>query len=527
MTRGWRRFRSRTLLAGLAGIFVAGAVVAAVANSGTGAVPGPGPHVGASLTSPLGGVGAKRPNIVFVLTDDLSSNLVRYMPHVQALEQSGMTFTNYTVDDSLCCPSRSSILTGRFPHNTGVFTNTGQDGGFHIFHRRGEELQTFGTALHQAGYRTALLGKYLNGYPVAGTVPPVGAAHYGSIGNWVPPGWDRWAVGGWGYAGFDYRLNVDHQVRGYGHGANDYMTSVLQGFGQDFVTSSARAHRPFFLELATFSPHYPYTPAIQDEQSFAGLRVPRVPSYGVHPDHAPPWLATVSQLSKRKVHILDRDFRRRVQAVQSIDRAIDALRRTLAETGQLRNTVFIFSSDNGYHMGEHGMGAGKLTAFDTDVNVPLVVAGPGIPAGSVNRDLVQNVDLAPTFENIAGAPVPAQLDGRSIVALLRGDPHVAWRSTALIEHHGLDFDPHDPDVQTRISGNPPSYAAIRTARFTYVRYVDGEHEYYDRTVDPNQLDNIYLRLSPRRVAALNAQLDALQACRGTQCWSAGRSVTTG
>lgn len=137
---------------------------------------------------------AERPNIVFVLTDDQSRNLVRYMPHVLAMKRTGTSFHNYTVTDSLCCPSRSSIFTGNFPHDAGVLTNTGDDGGFHVFHSRGEESKTFATALHGAGYRTAMMGKYLNGYQPAGTVD--------GQTNYVPPRWDEWDVTGNGYREF-------------------------------------------------------------------------------------------------------------------------------------------------------------------------------------------------------------------------------------------------------------------------------------------------------------------------------------
>lgn len=507
------RSRMVALLATVAAALIAGVIVAAVGGSES-PVARLGPQLGSHLRSPLGGTGANRPNIVFVLTDDLSSDLIRYMPHVQALAQSGMSFTNYTVDDSLCCPSRTSIFTGRFPHDTAIFTNNSTDGGFPLFHRNGEERRTFATSLQRAGYRTALLGKYLNGYDVG--------YRSGGPRPWVPPGWTRWAVSGWGYPEFGYRLNVDHEVHSFGHSPGDYLTRVLQHFGENFIAGAARDRQPFMLELATFGPHKPYTPAIEDQHSFVGMKAPRGPAFARRPDHAPPWLASVPPLDTRRVASIEKGYRERVQSVQSIDRAIDGLQRTLAAAGQLRNTVFVFSSDNGYHMGQYGLGEGKLTAFDTDVNVPLIVSGPGIPAGTVNNDLVQNIDLAPTFDDIAGAPIPPIVDGRSIVPLLGRRPGVAWRDAALIEHHGFDFYAGDPDRQSLVAGNPPSYEAIRTDTFTYVRYHDGEHEYYDRTVDPNELNNDYLNLSPRRRAALDQWVSALHNCHdAAACWSAG------
>src|SRR4051812_14572973 len=161
----------------------------------------------------------QKPNIVFVLTDDLAWNLVQYMPHVAAMRKAGVTFSRYFVTDSLCCPSRASLLSGRFPHSTGVFTNSGPDGGFHVFHERGEEHDTVATDLQGAGYRTALMGKYLNGYSVAGgpDQPP-----------FTPPGWNEWDVAGDAagnaYSEFNYDLNENGHVVHYGHDPEDYLT---------------------------------------------------------------------------------------------------------------------------------------------------------------------------------------------------------------------------------------------------------------------------------------------------------------
>ena len=146
---------------------------------------------------------SRRPNIVFVLTDDLSMDLVRFMPEVQALATRGATFDNYFVSDSLCCPSRSSIFTGKFPHDTGVFANGGADGGIGAFYANGNEETSFNIALQQAGYRTAMMGKYLNGYLQDRSPVP---------GTYVPPGWSEWDVAGWGYRGV--RLPDEHQRHG-------------------------------------------------------------------------------------------------------------------------------------------------------------------------------------------------------------------------------------------------------------------------------------------------------------------------
>ena len=293
------------------------------ATGNAGAMPGGGssttPPAAANGTTPSGApVSATPPNIVFVLTDDLSMDLVPYMPHVQALQRTGMTFNNYFVSDSLCCPSRASIFTGEFPHNTGVFTNFGNDGGVRVFHRRGDENRTFSVALQRQGYRTAMMGKYLNGYLA-------GARADGSATpsrNYIPPGWNEWDVAGWGYNEYNYRFNQDGTLRRYGHKPQDYLTNVIGGLGARFIQHSVSTGKPFFLELATFAPHAPYTPAPQDRYSFPGLTAPRPPSFNRLPTNAPLWLAVHPPLRPRQLARINYAFRRRVQAVQAVDRMI-------------------------------------------------------------------------------------------------------------------------------------------------------------------------------------------------------------
>jgi N-acetylglucosamine-6-sulfatase len=468
----------------------------------------------ATSASAVTAAAAPRPNVVFVLTDDLSWNLVRYMPQVRQLQNDGLTFTDYTVTDSLCCPSRSSIFTGRFPHDTGVFTNGGNDGGFDFFHNHGEEAQTFATALQATGYRTAMMGKYLNGYEPAATE--------GGSQPYVPPGWTEWDVAGNGYPEFNYNLNENHRIVHYGSAPKDYLTDVLAGKGVKFIADSAAAQKPFLLEIATFAPHAPYTPAPRDADSFPGLTAPRGPAFNTLPTDAPPWLASRAPLSAAEKSAIDTAFRKRVQAVQAVDRMIGQLRAALGKAGVARNTLVVFSSDNGYHMGEYRLNPGKMTAFDTDVRVPLVVAGPGIASGATSRAAVENIDLAPTYQQLAGANTPSNVDGHTLVPLLHGGSGANWRTANLVEHHGPDALAGDPDLPAPNSGNPPSYEAIRTGTYTYVEYVDGSREYYDRTKDPDELANLAGSLGPARLGQLHAALTRLANCHGgTACWAAG------
>jgi N-acetylglucosamine-6-sulfatase len=497
-----RRSRRITLFSTLFSIGSAAALVAALA----GAPPSQAADTADSAAGP--------PNIVFVLTDDLAWNLVQYLPQVRKMQSEGMTFNDYAVTDSLCCPSRSSIFTGRFPHDTGVFTNGGDDGGFGYFHGHGEETQTFATALQAKGYRTAMMGKYLNGYQPAN--------HEGGTLPYVPPGWTEWDVAGNGYPEFDYNLNENHTVVHYGSKPADYLTDVLAGKGTAFINKSAQAKKPFLLEVATFAPHAPYTPAPRDANDFPGLTAPRGPAFDTLPTDAPPWLASRTPLTPAEQQTIDVAFRKRAQAVQAVDDLIARLRATLTSAGVADNTYVVFSSDNGYHMGEYRLNPGKMTAFDTDIRVPLVVAGPGVPAGKASDAAVANIDLAPTFAQLGGAPVPNTVDGRSLLPLLRGGSGGNWRTANLVEHHGPDTQADDPDLPAPGSGNPPSYEAMRTDAYTYVEYVDGSREYYDLTRDPQELHNIAGTLTPDRLAQLHTALTRLENCHsGPACWTAG------
>jgi len=456
------------------------------------------------------GVPKPRPNIIFILTDDLSWNLVPYMPHVLQMEKDGVTFANAFVTDSLCCPSRASIFTGRYPHDTGIFRNAGNDGGYLSFLKRGHEQSTFAVALAAAGYRTALLGKYLNGYTPERHAPA--------------PGWTSWAVAGRAYGEFHYNLNQNGKVVYYGNRPADYLTDVASGMAARFVKQSAGA--PFFVEVATFAPHRPYTPAPRDAGAFPGLHAPRTPAFNApHDPNAPKWLLQHPALSKTDMAEIDKEFRRRAQSVQAVDAMIGALQAAVAAIGAEKNTYFVFSSDNGYHMGEHRLMPGKMTAFDTDIHVPLIVTGPGIPAGRTVKDIVENVDLNPTFTALAVAAPTADVDGRSLVPLLRGEKAADWRSVALVEHHGPNKDPDDPDYPHARSGNPVTYEAIRGANFVYVEYSDGEKEYHDLAADPNELRNGFAALPAEEKTALHERLAAVTNCHGQKSCEAAERQT--
>lgn len=503
----------------LVAALIAGGIVALVQTGGsnrrtpgTGGEPGPAP-------SEAGGA-AGRPNVVFVLTDDLSVNLVRFMPHVLAMERAGLAFEDYFVSDSLCCPSRASIFTGDFPHDTGVFSNFGSGGGFRAFYRHSDERHTIPLAMQRAGYATALMGKFLNGYlEISGH----GHISDGEVTNvparYVPPGFTDWDVAGWGYPEFNYTLNQDGALHYYGDRPSDYLTDVIAREGVQFINRAARAKTPFLLELATFAPHSPYVPAPRDANDFPGLRAPRPPNFDVLPTDAPQWLAAHPQLTRKQIAKINSAFRRRAQSVQAVDQMIGTIERTLAADGISRNTYLIFSSDNGLHTGQYRLMPGKLTAFDTDIHVPLVVVGPGVRAGTTTSALAENIDLAPTFAAIAGTRLRS--DGHSLLGVFHGRSTSAWRDAILVEHHGGAMSVLDPDFQQPPSGSPTTYEAMRTPQLLYVEYGDGERELYDLRTDPFELHNLAGQLMPPELKRLHGELSRLERCHGARrCWAA-------
>lgn len=448
---------------------------------------------------------ASHPNIVFVLTDDLSWNLVQYMPHVLQMQKDGVTFAHYFVTDSLCCPSRSSIFTGRYPHDTGVFRNTGEDGGYSAFQAHNDQRATYATALAAAGYHAAMLGKYLNGYR-----PRKDKAD---------PGWTSWSVAGDAYKEFNYDLNQNGKVHHYAQEPQNYLTDVVSGLATSWI--KRQKGTPFVIEVATFAPHAPYIPAPRDADKYPGLQAPRTQAFDAAPDaNAPNWLKEVRALSRADIARINKAYRMRAQSVLAVDEMIGQLQAAVTAIGEQNNTYFVFSSDNGLHMGEYRLMPGKMTPYDIDVHVPLIITGPGVAAGRTVQGIVQNIDLTPTFAELTGATTPGDVDGRSLAALLQGPDLADWRTATLVEHHSFT-DPNDPDAPEPRSGNPPSYEAFITPTTLYVEYVGGVMEYHNLSTDPWELHNTYASLSPTERQTFHARLQALINCHSAQsCWAA-------
>ena len=281
-----------------------------------------------AVAGPVAGVAPARPNIVFVLTDDLSDNLVtsQFMLELTALSHQGTAFANYFVTDSLCCPSRASIFTGRYPHDTGVFDNSGSDGGYTAFNGHGDEKSTLATDLQAAGYRTAMMGKYLNKYQVSD--PPA-------------QGWSTWDVAGWGYPEFNYDINENGKSVHYGGpsvpGKDNYLTDVLSSLADGFVRQTVQDDpgQPFFLEVATFAPHSPFTPTPRYADLYPDLKYPETPAFDAAAINPPSWLGHRRPLTTNQLALDTEDFRLRAQDVKSVDNLIGNLMATLKATGTL------------------------------------------------------------------------------------------------------------------------------------------------------------------------------------------------
>ena len=444
-----------------------------------------------------------RPNIIFILSDDEDTALHANMPRTTALlHDMGTTFDNYFVTYSLCCPSRATTLRGQYPHSTKIEGNQPPQGGWETFHALGRDSSTIATWLHAAGYRTAMFGKYLNGYqPAAG----------------VPAGWSEWYVGGNAYRGYDYTLNENGTAVSYGHAPGDFLVDVIAHKAADVIRRSAADHTPVFLYVAPFTPHAPATAAPRHEALFANTTLPRSAAFNEADVSDKP--AAVSRrplLRPRMVTRLEDLYRRRLRSLQSVDDLVDSLVTALRQSGTLDNAYIVYTSDNGFHMGEHRLMQGKNTAYETDIRVPFVVRGPGVPAGRHESALVLNNDLAPTFAAMAGVRPPDFEEGRSFLPLLATRPAAWGRAAFMIERRGgRDAQEELGDGDLMPGAN--SFNAIRTRDHTWVEYATGERELYDLRRDPLQLDNIAARADTTLVRQLAAWLKALAGCSGAQC----------
>ena len=390
-----------------------------------------------STTSP-----ASLPNIVLILADDLDTDLGTmardYTPNIHRLiADQGATLADYYVTDSLCCPSRTTYLRGQYTHNHGVYTNGGATGGYERMVPLGLESSTLATWLQAAGYRTALIGKYINGYPLEGD------------DTHVPAGWSEWFSPSAGnpYGSYNYTLNENGKLVRYGRTPADHITDVLADKADAFLAAAAPApaEAPFFAFITPYAPHAPADPAPRHAALLPDLQAPRGGSYDeADVSDKPAALAARPPLTPRQMTAGDELYRKRVLSMMAVDEMVARLIATLEASGELANTYVIFTSDNGFHIGQHRLPQGKQTAYEEDIHVPFFIRGPGIAPGTVVDDvLVGNVDIAPTLAELGGAAVPDFVDGRSFVPYINGTPDdIAaagpWRQAFLVEQYPFE-----------------------------------------------------------------------------------------
>lgn len=427
--------------------------------------------VAKGVTAPGPAVASPPPNIVLILTDDQRWDAIDRMPHLQSdLIDHGVRFTNMVVDNPLCCPSRASILTGQRSHLTGVWNDGSPYGGFTAF----KDGSTIATWLHAAGYQTALIGKYLNGYE--------------SHPAYVPPGWDRWdALTYHTYKMTDYKVSENGVQRYYGTTTADYKTDVLANYADSFIRS-APSDKPLFLYFTPNAPHWPSQPA--SKYATAKLNLPYFdpPSYNeADMSDKPAYMQALPLLAQKSLKNNPRAFRlRQYRALLSVDDAIAKIMAALRDTGRLSNTLIAFSSDNGYEWGEHrwegATGGGKIVPYIESLRVPLVIRyDPLTTAAGTDSHLVSNIDLAPTFAQLAGVSAPGA-EGSSLVPFLAGQDQ-PWRTDTLIEHErSTGGSTYDQSV--------PTYCGLHSDAYTYVVYATGERELYDEKADPYELNNV-------------------------------------
>jgi len=463
-----------------------------------------------------------QPNVVLIMTDDMAKSDLKWMPKTRRLlGRAGMTFEQGLAPNPLCCPARASLLTGQESHNNGVWANTAAHGGYGAL----SEAPRLPEWLQAAGYRTALLGKHLNNYKSEDAAEE--------------PGWDildPLVRGVYAYRSFvtwdDGRL---HRERGY-------VTSYLERRTEQVIRKFDRSDSdPFFLWVSHVGPHNahprrcttkacwtPPVPAEQDQGDFAGVRSPTrdLPSYNSrNRNDKPPFMRELPRVSAAKI---DETFQRRIESLKSVDRSVAATVQQLRESGELDKTMLVFTSDHGYLLGQHRY-KGKRLPYEDSLRVPLLVRGPGVPAGATTDHLTTTVDLNRTIADLADATAPYPLDGASMVPALT-DPTASPARTSTILQTGAQtsYEGDGSGIEDEVGDQGWLYRGYRDDRYTYVRYPDGSgesteafEELYDRRRDRYQLDNVAGDEAYADVLAqARTRAEALRTCLGATCHQA-------
>jgi len=418
-----------------------------------------------------------RPNIIFILTDDQPFHTVQYMPTVRdVLIKQGVNFENGFVTTPLCCPSRVSILTGEYVHNHKVYTDRMPLGGAQKFN----DTSSYAVWLKDAGYRTAYLGKYLNDYDA---LQPYGV---------VAKGWGDWGVflsknlnadDDTGNAQFysNYSLSENGNVVKYIGNKSIFSADLITRKAVDYI--SEKRDEPFMLTMAYYNPHSPYFWADRDDNQFransalqaAPYRSPNFMEKDV--SDKPKYLQDLNPISVEKIDIT---YKQILRSLLSVDDGVASVLAALDKTGLSKKTIIVYLTDNGMTVGDHRLGITKNCAYEACIRTPFIVYAPAMFPARTDTHIVANIDLAPTFAELAGAKIPNAVNGMSLVPLLK-DSNATWRDSILLEHW-----PTEEGVGSKI----PEFYAVRNADWKYVEYSTGEKELYDLKNDPYELENI-------------------------------------
>ncbi|KAH7015555.1 alkaline-phosphatase-like protein [Ilyonectria destructans] len=481
-------------------------------------------------------------NIVFILTDDQDAVLdsVSYMPllHKHIADQ-GTSFVNHFTTTAICCPSRVSLWTGKQPHNTNVTDVSPPYGGFPKFVSQGLNDNYLPVWLQEAGYNTYYTGKLFNAHTIYNYDSPYPAAWTGTNFLLDP--------GTYSYLNPIYQRNREAPVQHHGEHTSD----LIAGYARELLGEAIDAENPFFLAIAPIAPHSnidfnrgggaPHMttpiPAKRHSHLFEGVKVPRSDNFNPDSPSGVSWIRKLPQLNESSVSYIDDYYRARLQALQAVDEIIEQVVTQLDEAGLLDDTYIIYSSDNGFHLGQHRLPPGKECGFDEDIRVPLFVRGPGVAVGSVEDTVTTHIDLAPTILKLAGVelrpdfdgtPIPVQKDEASIIR----HEHVAveYWGMALAEGETGGFDGKGQYV---VRNN--TYKGVRIVHQNYDLYYsawcNNEHELYDIKKDPGQLNNLVrgaeafgpenLTLLGTSITRVVDRLDSLmlvlKSCRGKTC----------
>jgi arylsulfatase A-like enzyme len=419
-----------------------------------------------------------RPNLIFIFTDDQPYHTVDYMPTVKnELLAKGVVFENAFATTPLCCPSRASILSGQYVHNHEVYTNTLPLGGATRF----DDTEALSPWIQAAGYRTGYFGKYLNAYE---DIQPYG---------YMPPGWDMWKSflsknlttvedkGNMQYY-FDFSMSENGTPVVYEKSKDNFSADVVTRNALEFIR--AARDEPFMLMVSYYNPHSPYISAPRHRDSFrAGEDYwdwvqYRPPSFNeADVSDKPDYMAELSPLSPEE---LDTVHKQILRSLLSVDDGVASVLAALEKAGIQDNTIIIFSTDNGLTLGDHRFGATKNCPYEACLKIPFVVYAPKYYSPRTEKKFAANIDIAPTFAELAGAELPDTVDGLSLVPLLN-NPAADWRENILLEHW-----PTNEGVGAMI----PEFYAVRTAEWKYVEYVTGETELYDLINDPYEMENL-------------------------------------